>query len=278
MARDCAESWNWECIMSGNWVVIDHRERRAGLAAELLREDAGFRVHWNRLVLGDYLINGRLLIERKSLRDLFESIKDGRLFSQTQRMAELLRCNRRRMLRADRQGENARDGLVGAELTGAVSASAALTSVQGCALLIEGTTRDLGESQMPVRSIRAALTTVSMFIGIPVLRSGSADESAQLLHSLASQLNAVANGALPRMGIRPTGKRGLQLHLLQGLPGVGPKRAAKLLKRYGSVRGVLNAEEGSLAKVEGVGRETARKIVWSVGEGRGSYGPQALCA
>jgi hypothetical protein len=102
MARDCARSLSWERLMSGSWVVIDHRERKASLVAELQREDAGSRVRWDRRILGDYLIDGRLLIERKSLLDLCESIKDGRLFTQAQGMAELLRSNRRRAFQAAR--------------------------------------------------------------------------------------------------------------------------------------------------------------------------------
>ncbi len=252
--------------MSGNWIVIDHRERRAGLAAELVCDDFGFRVQWDRLALGDYLIDGRLLVERKSLLDLCESIKDGRLFSQAQRMSELLRCNRRRVFRAGRT-----NGVAHEPDATALPVSAALKSVQACALLVEGTSRDMGESRMPLPSIRAALATVAMFIGVPVLRSGSAAESAQLLSSLAGQLRSIANGALPRMGVRPTGKRGLQLHLLQGLPGVGPRRAARLLERFGTVRGVLNAGDRDLAEVKGIGPDTAGKIVWLVGEDRGRY-------
>lgn len=259
--------------MSGNWIVIDHRERRAGLAAELLGEDSGFRVRWDRLVLGDYLIDGRLLIERKSLLDLCKSIKHGRLFSQAQRMAELLRCNRRRVFRAGRTNRVAHDACLGAEPDRtALPVSAALKSVQACALLVEGTSRDMSESRMPLPSIRAALATVSMLIGVPVLRSGSASESAQLLSSLAGQLSSVSNAALPRMGVRPTGKRGLQLHLLQGLPGVGPRRAARLLERFGSVRDVLNAGDRDLAGVKGIGPDTAGRIGWAVGEDHARYG------
>jgi len=41
-----------------------------------------------RLALGDYAVDGRLLVERKTLHDLTESIKDGRLFYQACKLAE----------------------------------------------------------------------------------------------------------------------------------------------------------------------------------------------
>lgn len=221
-----------------------------------------------RLSLGDYLIDERLLIERKSMLDLCESIKDGRLFTQAQRMAELLRRNRRRSWQAS-------VGDLGSGRSEDKAEQSILSGVQACALLIEGTTRQLGASKMDLPSIRAALATVSVLIGVPVLRTATSDESVALLLSLSRQLRTIAHGALPRAGVRPTGKRGVQLHLLQGLPGVGPRRAAGLLQRFGSVRAAVQAGEAEIAGVDGIGEETARKIVWSVSDRRGTYRPDA---
>ena len=68
------------------------------------------------------------------------------------------------------------------------------------------------------------------------------------------------------------GKRGLQMHLLQGLPGIGPERAARLLDHFGSVRAVMAADAAELRAVPGIGPKCARKIVWSVGEEPAGYG------
>jgi len=63
-------------------------------------------------------------------------------------------------------------------------------------------------------------------------------------------------------GYRPKGKRARQLFLLQGLPGVGPERAARLLDRFGSVQSVMTASADDLAAVNGIGERTAAKIRW----------------
>ena len=139
------------------------------------------------------------------------------------------------------------------------------------ALLIEGTAADLRDSKMTGASLRAALATVNVFFGIPVLRSTNAAESAQLLESIANQSETIASGGLPRLGVQPKGKRGLQLHVLQGLPGIGPERAARLLERFGSVRAVMTADEAELREVQGIGPTSARKIVWAVGEESAGY-------
>lgn len=44
------------------------------------------------------------------------------------------------------------------------------------------------------------------------------------------------------------------------LPGIGPERARRLLKRFGSLERCLTASAKELAAVRGVGRGTAEQI------------------
>src|SRR3972149_4997609 len=66
--------------------VADDREAESGIV-ESLRAMRGVSVAMRRLRLGDYLVDGRLLFERKAVGDLVESIVDGRLLSQGVRLA-----------------------------------------------------------------------------------------------------------------------------------------------------------------------------------------------
>lgn len=213
-------------------VVADDREYRSTLVAEL-RGRPEFVLGIERMTLGDYRLDDRFLIERKTLADLACSIKSGRLFTQALRLAEI-------------------DSL-------------------RPVLLLEGQARDLRHTEMRWAAIQGALVTVSIFIGLPILRARSAAESADTLLSMARQERSVAAGALPRRGRRPKNKRALQLHLLQGLPGVGPKRAAELLDRFGDVSHVVNAETDELADIAGIGKRTARRIKWAVEEPHPAY-------
>lgn len=188
----------------------------------------------DRLAVGDYRLDSRSLIERKTLPHLAASSKSVRLFAQALRIAEV-------------------DGL-------------------RPALLLEGTSSDLRGCQMRRESFQGALVTVSVFIGLPILRTRSSGESAETLLAMTRQGRSVAQGALPRPRRRPRNKRALQIHLLQGLPGIGPKRAAELLDRFGNVTEAVGADPQALAEVDGIGDKIAQRIKWAVEEPAAVYG------
>ncbi|TAM61192.1 MAG: nuclease [Rhodanobacter sp.] len=212
-------------------LVVDDRECRGPMPAALAACNA-FAVEVRRLSVGDYCLDDALLFERKTLPDLAASIKDGRLFEQALRLAK-------------------------AKLP--------------AALILEGSARDLASSGMRAEAIQGALVTVSLFIGLPLLRTRNAEETARTLQYAARQRRAVGCGALPRHGCRPKGKAALQSYVLQGLPGIGPRRAARLIQRFGSIQAVIAADADALADVDDIGALTARKLRWCVEEPRGFY-------
>ena len=217
-------------------IRVDDRERRSELL-RILTEDENVDVCVERLPVGDYEVEGQLLVERKTLLDLVASIKEGRLFAQLYRLVQ-----------AD----------------------------QPCVLLLEGSSADLVRSGMRREAIQGAMMHITLFMQIPVLRSLHAEESAYLLLMAARHLNTLRarRTQSPRRyrANKITRKEKQQLYFLQGLPGIGLARARLLLEKFGSVQEVLAASERELCQVDGVGRSTARKIRWVVEEGKAGYG------
>jgi ERCC4-type nuclease len=213
-------------------IIVDDRERGAVLAA--LEHSGRFAVEVQHLAVGDYQVDGRFLFERKTLPDLVRSIVSGRLFKQILQLAEV-------------------EGL-------------------RPVLILEGTSADIQESGMQWEAVRGALVTVALFLGVPVLRSRSPEETVATFLYAARQARTVALGALPRRGYRPKGKAALQRYILQGLPEVGPERAARLLANFGTVQAMMTADEDDLLTIDGIGKHTARRIMWAVKEVAPGYG------
>ncbi|MFA5206775.1 MAG: ERCC4 domain-containing protein [Lentisphaeria bacterium] len=206
-------------------VVMDDRER--GCAAALaLAALPGVTCECRRLDLGDYQIDGQLLVERKTLTDLVASIKDGRLF----RQAYALATHEVRPL-----------------------------------LILEGTAAEIADDGMRREAIQGALITVTVVWGVPVLRALDGAESARLMLYAARQMRRAATERVFRPGRRPRGRKRAQLRILLGLPGIGTKRAERLLEQFGSVEAVMTAGAAALTAVAGIGRDTAAGIRWAVG-------------
>ena len=211
-------------------IIADDREPKTVLAA--LRDLPGVQVTVRRLSLGDYLVDGRLLVERKTLPDFALSVVDGRLFTQAARLA---------------------------------------ASELPVALILEGSAAHLAATGIRREALQGALISVALVFGLPILRSADPEETARILLYATTQMRAVATGALPRPGRRPKGKPRTQLRILQGLPGIGPERAQRLLENFGTVEAVLQADAETLQKIQGIGKKTAEAIRWAVSEASEPY-------
>ena len=174
-----------------------------------------------QLNVGDFLINDRWLFERKTIHDLAVSLVDGRLFRQA---LALLKCN-------------------------AYSA-----------IILEGRSSDAAKSNVGREAIQGALITLTVFFGVPVLRSIHPEETVKLMRYTVEQDLRFSIGTVSRSGYRPKRKYARQLYVLQGLPGIGKTRAKALLDHFGCIETVMCAQEEQLVKVEGIGFSTAQAI------------------
>jgi len=216
-------------------IVADDREQKSDVI-RFLSEIEHVRIHIKRLTIGDYQIDNRLLIERKTIRDFAISIIDGRLFKQALHLAE--------------------------------------SRFKGV-LILEGTSKDTMDIGITREAMQGALITISLILGLPVLRAINYNETAKLIVYIAQQIKRLVNDGIQRQGYRPKTKKKRQLYILQGLPGIGYERAVRLLNTFGSVENVVSASAEELQTVESIGEKIASKIKWSVSEFISSYGDNA---
>lgn len=204
--------------------------------ADIVRRELDARGHsidMKELKVGDYRIDASLVVERKTIRDFAHSVVDGRLFTQANRLS---------------------------------------FQKEAVCLILEGTSREGNEINVTRSAMQGALTTISLIYGIPVLRSMHQQETAGLIEMAANQISRHRMGALKRPGYRPKGERKQKLYFLQGLPGIGPARAEKLLDHFGSLEKLIEADYEDLIDVEFLGPETARKLYKIVRESPPTYG------
>jgi DNA excision repair protein ERCC-4 len=202
-------------------IVVDDRERPSGVIAEL--EKAGKAiVKVEHLSIGDYCVDGAVLIERKTATDFAQSLMDGRLFSQAGRMS---------------------------------------SSPFRPAYIIEGTSAEWSGVRVSREALQGALVTLMLIFDVPVFRSTEPAETARLIYYIGSQLVRLRDpGYTPYRQAKAKRKKTRQLRVLQSLPGIGVDRAKKLLERFGTVRACLTATPAELSQVEGIGSKTAAAI------------------
>ena len=214
-------------VIEGNVDLrIDFREQRSGIVEELEKISGEFTFQIAQLETGDYWIGDRIVVERKTLSDFLNSIKTGRIFQQGYRMAQ--------------SGKNA-------------------------LIILEGNKSDIVYCSMSRQAVQGAMIHLSVFLGIPIVRSINICETASLLVDICSQSQRME---LPRPktilhglpGIRISKKQRQKLFFLQNLPGIGAKKGFALLGTFGTIENILNAPPPDLMKVKGIGNRLSNRI------------------
>jgi Fanconi anemia group M protein len=200
-------------------VVVDSRELNSSVVRELAK--MGVAVRTAQIPTGDYIVSGRVAVERKEAEDFLASMLDGRLFQQAK---ELKRAYQRPVM------------------------------------VIEGETL-FGLRQVSDAAIYGALAAIATDFGIPTLVAKDPLETARIIHALVKRELASGGGPPPmRSGKGGMLLHERQQFLVEGLPGVSGTLAKRLLSHFGSFRALANASLEELCEVKGVGKATAEHI------------------
>jgi len=214
-----------QILESGKVVVFaDTREACSNVTRHLKKFNIDVRE--KRLDVGDYVISYRVCIERKTIQDFLQSVTDQRIF---------------------RQLENLSD------------------SYEKPVLLMEGNPELLFmERYIHENAIRGALSSIAIDYSIPIIWTYNSRESAAQIYWMAYREQfGEKRGVQIRSNKKPDSLSRQQEFIVAGLPFVSSTLSKRLLKRFGSVRGVFTAKQEKIMKVDKIGEKKARRI-WEV--------------
>ncbi|MBT8352015.1 MAG: hypothetical protein KJO26_12390 [Deltaproteobacteria bacterium] len=207
-------------VVSQNTTTIQVDYREKHAELLGLLRIAGFDIVIKQLPLCDYIIEQSIYIERKTGRDLAISIIDGRLFRQASRMKQ---------------------------------------SSSRCLFLIEGSPFDTN-IDISKEAIKGALLSLQSIWYIPVIYAADSGQACLIFAILSKQWNNLSQLVELRHGYRPKKLINRKLHLIQGLPHVGPLLAQRLLDHFSTVQNIMTATEDELSQIKGIGKVKAQKF------------------
>ncbi len=209
-------------------VIVDHRETNT-ILLQALEDHPEFILQFGYLQTGDYQISNLLLIERKTCQDFSLSVVQGRLFRQATRLCKTVQ-----------------DRMVDAAI-----------------FIVEGEDDEFQKININREAILGAMASVQVKFYLPVLRTRTPLESVKMMEIIYHQMEDENDRyTFPvRWGkFSKKSRKKNQVHVLQGLPGVGASRAVDLLGHFGSVGKVFSATTEELCQVPGVGKMTSKNI------------------
>ncbi len=212
-------------------VVVDSREASKNdvIVAELRRR--GLRVAVAELGAGDYYLlasePGRaLLVERKTVLDFANSVRDGRIWDQVRRLKEAA------------EEDGVRPVII----------------LEGWLGVVEKRTR------WNIAALLRVLDEIVLDWGVPVIPTHSREATAAWLAAKAKSLGKVEEKRVIRLRVekKPMSLRDRILYVAEGI--AGPVLARRLLQHFKTLRALANASVAELMRVEGIGEKRAREI------------------
>jgi ERCC4-related helicase len=202
-------------------IYVDSRERNSSVAKQL--ESMGAIIKIKQLEVGDYVLTDEIVCERKTIEDFLESMIDGRLFQQAEKMN---------------------------------------SNYSAPFIIIEGRSEDIYSTRnIHKNAIIGALTTLALNNKIPVFFTSGERETAEFIYVTAKreQLGKDKNIRL-RVGRKKNSLAEQQQYVVESFPMVGPQLAKALLTKFGSLKKIANATEKELQKTENLGEKKAKAI------------------
>lgn len=169
----------------------------------------------------DYVLSSNVGVEFKTISDFVQSIIDGRMLEQAKSLKERF---------------------------------------EKPLIIVEGDADIYSQRNIHPNAIRGMLATIAVSYGVPILYTKNFKDTAALLYVIAKREQEDSKEFSMHPGKRTMGLKEMQEYVVSSLPGIGPLLAKELLKQFGCVRNIVNADASDLQKVEKIGKKIAKNI------------------
>jgi len=202
-------------------IIMDYREKNSLIPSELT--SLGMDIEFKNLKIADYITKG-IVVERKTVSDFISSMINKRLLKQLEELGQY--PNKLLIVEGIREEElyNDSENMVG----------------------------------MHPNSVRGFLLSILLKYHVPILFTKDYLDTAKFLCILAKRRPK----ELPlNVNKKSLNKKERLQFILEGFPGIGPKTAKKLLKKFKTLKDVANATEKELKETIGKRAEILCKII-----------------
>ena len=201
-------------------IFADYREKGSGIIREMA--EGNVAVNLERLEYADYVVSSRCGVEVKSVEDFVDSIIDGRLLQQIKNLKN---------------------------------------NFERPVVVIEGEQNIYAVRNVHQNSILGMMATIAVSYGIPIVQTRNFKETAALLQIIAKREQEETGKDFSLHADRkPVTLKEQQEYVVSSLPGMGLALAKPLLKRFKTIKNIVNATEKELQEVEKIGPQKAKQI------------------
>lgn len=192
-------------------ILIDYREKNSLVASELV--DLNLKIEFKDLKVGDYIVKNTA-IERKTVNDFISSIKNKRLMNQLEELQQY----------------------------------------KNKLLIIEGIDEqelytDLDEEiGMHPNAVRGFLLSVLLKYRVPIIFTKNYEDTAKFILILSKKKEKEISLNITKKNLNAKERKQF---IIEGFPGIGPKTAKKLLKKFKTIQNIINAPEKELKELIG---------------------------
>ncbi len=212
-------------------IIVDSREASKNSDIVNGLKERGVRVAVLELSAGDYYLlsvnhEKAVLVERKTVLDFANSIRDNRIWDQVKRLKEAAELDRVKPL----------------------------ILLEGWLGLIEKRTK------WNLAAILRVMDEIVLDWGVPIMHTHNKQATIAWLAAKAKSLGETKDKKVYRLRVekKPLSLNEKILYVAEGL--VGPVLARRLLKRFGTLRNLANASIKELMSIEGIGEKRAKEI------------------